>query len=86
MDVISILGKKRQEVTAFEVHVSAEQREEHPRVFTHITVEYQVTGRQVSEEAVQRSIELSVTKYCPVQAMLAQNVHIEHTYQIREAS
>ncbi len=86
MDVISILRKKQQEVTAFEVRVQADQQEEHPHVFTHIRVHYVITGRRVSEEAVRRSIELSVTKYCPAQAMLSQCVELEQTYQILEAA
>jgi putative redox protein len=48
-------------------------------------VEYLVTGRQVSEVAVERSIELSVTKYCPAQAMLSKCVKVDHSYKIMEA-
>ncbi len=86
MDVISILRKKQQDVTAFEVHTHADQAGEHPHVFTHVQVEYIVTGHQVSQAAVERAIELSVTKYCPAQAMLAKAVKIDHTYQIFEAA
>jgi putative redox protein len=85
MDVISILQKKRQDVTAFEVNVHAERAEQHPKVFTHVTVEYRVTGRHVDPAAVERAIELSETAYCPAQAMLAKAVTIEHAYQIIEA-
>ncbi len=85
MDVISILQKKRQDVTAFEVHIHAEQAQDHPHVFTRVLVEYLVTGHDVQEAAVERAIELSETKYCPAQAMLRKAVSIEHTYQIREA-
>src|SRR5512137_1134855 len=49
MDVISILRKKQQEVTAFEVKVNANQRSEHPHVFTQAVITYHVTGRQVDE-------------------------------------
>ncbi len=86
MDVISILRKKQQDVTAFEVRVHAERAEEHPQVFTHIRVEYVVTGRGVDPAAVERSIQLSETKYCPAEAMLRMAVAIEHTYQILEAA
>ncbi len=86
MDVISILRKKQQDVTAFEVRVHADQQEELPHVYTHIRVTYIITGRQVSEEAVKRSIELSVGKYCPAQAMLFKSVEIEHSYQIHETT
>ncbi len=78
MDVISILRKKRQQVTAFEVRGYGERAEEHPKVYTHITLEYHVTGHGVEEKAVRRSIELSAVRYCPAQAMLR---HIPFTYR-----
>ncbi len=82
MDVISILRKKRQEVTAFEVRVHAELAEEHPKVFTGIQLEYVIHGKEISRQAVERSIELSETKYCPAQAMLGKVVPIQLGYQI----
>jgi putative redox protein len=70
MDVISILQKKRQDVTGFEVRVHATRADEHPKVFTHITIEYLIEGRNLDPVAVERAMELSETKYCPAQAML----------------
>ncbi len=84
MDVISILRKKRQEVTAFEVKGHAERAEKHPKVFTHVTIEYHVTGKQVEEKAVVRSIELSAIRYCPAQGMLAKVVPMTLRYYIYE--
>ncbi|MCJ7518702.1 MAG: OsmC family protein [Anaerolineaceae bacterium] len=69
MDVISILQKKRQEVTSFEVLVHGERATEHPKVFTHLTIEYVIGGNNLLKEAVERAVELSETKYCPAQAM-----------------
>jgi putative redox protein len=85
MDVVSILQKKRQNVTGFEVRIDTERAQEHPKVFTHVKVEYVIDGHQVDPAAVERAIELSLTKYCPAQAMLAKAVKIEHTYLINEA-
>ena len=82
MDVISILSKKRQEITGFRVDVEAERAEEHPKVFTAITVHYEITGREVDPKAVERAIELSETRYCPAQAMLAKTAPVSHTYTI----
>lgn len=81
MDVAAILRKKRQAVTAYEIAVSAESGEEHPRVFTSITVEHRVSGA-CDAEALRRSIELSSTRYCPVSAMLSKAVRIEHWYRL----
>jgi len=69
MDVMSILQKKRQDVTSFEVNVHAERATEHPKVFTHLTIEYIIGGKNLSKEAVERAVELSETKYCPAQTM-----------------
>ena len=85
MDVISILRKKRQEVTDLQVEAHAVQAEEHPKVFTEITIRYIVHGIGVEPEAVARSVELSETKYCPAQAMLDQAVPIRHEWEIIEA-
>lgn len=84
MDVISILRKKRQTVTGFRVEVNAEQAKSHPKVFTEIHVHYVVHGQGVDPEAVERSIELSETKYCPAQAMLVRAVPVTHSYEIVE--
>ena len=84
MDVISILRKKRQEVTAFEVKVKAERADEHPKVFTSAVIEYEVTGHGVQESALRRSIELSAERYCPAQGMLAKLMPMQLDYVIYE--
>lgn len=86
MDVISLLNKKRQEVTAFEVQVHADRAPEFPKVFTKAVIEYFITGHNLEEAAVVRAIELSAIRYCPAQAMLAQVFPIEHKYHIYEDS
>jgi len=77
MDVISILQKKKQEVTGFEVQVHADRAEEQPHVFTKIIIEYLVSGRKVERAAVERAVQLSAEKYCPAQAMFSKVVPIE---------
>ncbi len=84
MDVISILKKKRQQVTDFRVRVSAKRAEEHPKVYTDIHVEYLLKGKEIKEAAVKRAIELSETKYCSVSAMLTKAANITNSYQIVE--
>jgi putative redox protein len=84
MDVISILSKKRQDVTSFEVQVHAERAAEHPKVFTAVVIEYIVAGHQVDEAAVLRAIDLSAARYCPAQAMFGQIMPIELKYSIYE--
>ena len=84
MDVLSILRKKRQDVTQFEVRVDAPRSADHPKVFTKAVITYVVAGRSVDEDAVLRSIELAATKYCPAQIMLEPAVPMELHYEIYE--
>jgi putative redox protein len=86
MDVISVLRKMRQDVTAYQVRVRGERAEAHPRVFTAITVEHVVRGRSLSAEAVKRAVTLSATRYCPAAAMLGKSVPIEETFRIVDAA
>jgi putative redox protein len=83
-DVISILQKKQQPVLGFEVNVSAIRATEHPKVFTEIDLEFVVTGHDIDPKAVERAIDLSLTKYCSVNLMLEKAVKINHRYRIVE--
>lgn len=85
MDVISILQKKRQKVTGFQVKVSGHRAAEHPKRYTDLHIEYIVTGHGVQSEAVARAIELSETKYCSVAATLRPALPITTSYRIEEA-
>lgn len=84
MDVISILKKKRQEVTEFEVSTNIERASEHPKVFKKIVLTYHLKGKNLDKDAVERAVELSETKYCPAQAMLAKAAEITHKIVIDE--
>jgi len=84
MNVISILNKKKQDVHDFEVRVHADRAEEHPKVFTHLTIEYVVSGKNVDRAAVERAVELSETKYCSAQAMFNKIVPIDRVITLHE--
>ncbi|MBF0520151.1 MAG: OsmC family protein [Nitrospirae bacterium] len=82
MDVISIMKKKKQHITSFEINVNGNKVDTHPKKFDKIVVEYVFKGKDISEEAVQRAVELSMTKYCSVKATLEGGVPIEYTYKV----
>ena len=81
MDVISILRKKRQQVSGLSVEVQGSQADKHPRVYTQIEVLYRVRGQNVDPQAVGRAIELSATRYCPVIAMLGKVAELTTSYE-----
>jgi putative redox protein len=82
MDVMSILRKKQEDVSGFEVVFHGRRQAEHPKVVTAGRLVYKVTGRNVSEASLRRAIELSITKYCPAFAMLSKAFAIETHYEI----
>jgi len=85
MDVISILRKKRQVVTGYEIRVSGTQMPERPHAFTRFDVVHVVDGTGIDPEAVRRSVELSATKYCSVGSTLASGMlEIRHSYLLRD--
>jgi putative redox protein len=84
VDVISIMQKKRQQVTDYRVEVSGERRAEHPRSYTRMSVRHIVRGRNINEKALAQAIELSETKYCSVAATLRPTVEIVSGYEIIE--
>ena len=84
MDVASILRKKRQAAETYEIAVTGDRADAHPKVFTAIRVEHRVSGA-VEAEPLRRSIELSATRYCPVNAMLSAVARIEHRYRLTDA-
>ena len=87
MDVISICRKKRQDVTAYSVGATGEQRDEHPRTYASIVVEHHVRGNALDDAAIARAIELSASRYCPVSAHLSSgDTRISHRYVIEDES
>jgi len=84
VDVISILKKKRQQVTDYRIEVSGERREARPRSYTRLFVKHIVRGRGISAAALASAIELSDTKYCSVAATLRGSAEIVSSYQIVE--
>jgi putative redox protein len=77
VDVVSILKKKRQELTGLRVSAVAEQSETPPRVFTRIRLTYAVSGT-LSRKAVEDAVRLSKEKYCSVSIMLEKAAAIEY--------
>lgn len=78
VDVVSILKKKRQNITGLRVSATAGQPDEAPRVFTHIKLTYAVSGDKLSRKAVEDAVSLSKHKYCSVSLMLEKAAKVEY--------
>ena len=78
IDVVSILQKGRLDVRDCEVKLTSERREEAPRINLHFVV----TGRDLTDKAVERAVSLSAEKYCSVALMLGKSVNITHSFEV----
>ncbi len=84
MDVMSILKKSRQPVTDLKIHAEAEQAEEHPKLFTSISLHVEVHGKGIDRKAVERAVQLTRERYCQVEATLRQPPAISDRIEIIE--
>ena len=84
MDIIAIVRKKRQNITAYEVRIQGGRTEEYPKVFVEITVEHIFTGHGINPNAVKRAIDLTEDRYCGASATLRGTATITHSFQIIE--
>jgi len=73
IDVVEILEKMRVAFTSLTITTSAEQTDEHPKVFKDIHIEYRIDAGADDEDKVKRAVNLSLEKYCGVAAMLRKN-------------
>lgn len=80
--VVSILRKKRQDFSDYSVEMTANRRDEPPRIFTDIHLKYIIKGKNVKGEAVESAIKLSEEKYCSVGGMLKNAAKITSSYEI----
>jgi putative redox protein len=82
-DVITILrGKKRENVTGYEVRVEAEQAERPPQVFVAVRIHHIVRGHDIDPAAVSEAIKISEEKYCSVEAMLKHSAIVRTTFEV----
>ena len=82
-DVSAILQKKRVKLDGFEIQVSAESTDIHPKVYTKIHLEFNFWGSDLKEKDLERAIELSQTTYCGVTAMLEKSIDITYSFSIK---
>jgi putative redox protein len=87
MDVASLLTKKRQAFTSYRVDAHGTQQTEYPQVYTWIELVHVVEGPGIDDRAVRRSIELSATRYCPINAMISAGpTEVHHRYRIHDTA
>jgi putative redox protein len=83
-DIIMILERMREKVTALDIALEAERASEDPKVFTHVKLVYKLKGHKLKPANVERAVNLSSEKYCSATIMLGKTAKIEHSWEIEE--
>jgi len=86
MDVVSLLKKMRVDIDDFNVAVEADLNEEHPKYYNKIHLKYEIWGKDLPLEKIEKAVNLSQEKYCGVSAMLGKVATMSHeivTYESR---
>jgi len=81
-DVVLILQRSRQAITACEVSLQAERASEDPKVFTKINLHFTVKGKDLDQAKVDRAVKLSHDKYCSATAMLAKTAELTYSVEV----
>jgi putative redox protein len=82
MDIQWIMSRQRQKLQRLEVSASGTRRDDDPRYYERINLEYTIAGQNIKKNAVERAIRLSQEKYCSVKAMIKDNVKLNISYVI----
>ncbi|MCX6826161.1 MAG: OsmC family protein [candidate division Zixibacteria bacterium] len=82
IDVVTILKKMHQELTAVEIEVKGYQPEEYPKPFNKIEIKYIFRGKKLDKNKIEQAIKLSEGKYCSVSQSLNGTAQISFSYNI----
>ncbi|MEI6897995.1 MAG: OsmC family protein [Psychromonas sp.] len=70
MDVVTLMGKQKQPLTSLKVSIDAVRATEAPTVFTALHFIFELSGNNLKQKTIQRSLELTFSTYCCVSIML----------------
>jgi len=84
MDVISILNKMRVQPDYFNVEVSGEMTDEHPKYYAKIYIKYIFRGKDLPMAKLEKAVTLSQDRYCGVTEMLKAKSEIIHEIVVED--
>jgi putative redox protein len=82
VDVVEIMEKKRKPLKMLEVTATGEQEPDPPWPYRRIHLKYRLSGKDLTDKAVEQAITLSQDKYCSVAATVRGVAEITTEYEI----
>jgi len=85
MDIVAILGKRKQKLTSLKILLRGEQPEHgYPKPWQTISLKYILTGEKLERKYIEEAINDSSAKFCSVAATLKPGVKITYSYELVE--
>jgi putative redox protein len=84
VDIAAMIRKRRKTLIDLKGKATGTRRNEHPRKFTDIHIQYYICSPDLSEEEVAKIIDLAVEKYCSVAATLNESTNLTHGFSIKK--
>ncbi len=84
MDVVSILKKRRKEISRFELETEANRKADYPKTFEKLKIIYRLGGDGITLGEIEKAVKLSWEKYCSVVNMMIPNVEVEYRVELLE--
>jgi putative redox protein len=81
-DVVLILEKMRVNLRELRIEVAGTRREEEPRRYVAIHLDYHLGGEGIDQVKARRAIDLSLEKYCSVIHSLAPDIAITYALSL----
>ena len=82
LDLVSLLKKMRQEFEYFNIIVEGDTEDEHPNAYGKMHIIYELRGKDLDLEKIEKAISLSMDRYCGVSAVY-RKAQIEITHEVR---
>ena len=85
MDIVAILGKRKQKLTSLKILLRGEQPAHgYPKPWETISLKYVISGEKLERKYVEEAINDSSAKFCSVAATLKPGVKIAYSYDLVE--
>jgi putative redox protein len=81
-DVVVILQKMRVQLRELRIEAAGTRREEEPRRYIALHLDYRVAGEGLDQAKARRAIDLSLEKYCSVVHSLAPDLAITYALSL----
>jgi putative redox protein len=69
LDVAALIKKMKLDVETFKIEIDANLTEEHPKYYDKVAMNFHFYGSNLDEKKLQKTVDLSVEKYCGVLEM-----------------